>query len=62
MWKDGLSNWIPLKNMKESFPLEVADYTIVKKIEDELAFTWWVPNVTRKRRCFLNKVKTKYWE
>ena len=25
-WKDGSSNWIPLKDMKGSFPIEVADY------------------------------------
>jgi hypothetical protein len=26
IWKDGSSNWITLKDMKESFPIEVADY------------------------------------
>ncbi|CAJ1932992.1 unnamed protein product [Cylindrotheca closterium] len=34
-WKDGSSNWIPLKDMKDSFPIEVADYAISKGIRDE---------------------------
>mmetsp|Transcript_6493 Transcript_6493/g.15335 ORF Transcript_6493/g.15335 Transcript_6493/m.15335 type:complete len:195 (+) Transcript_6493:729-1313(+) len=61
-WKDGSSNWIPLKDMKESFPIEVADYAISKGIQKEPAFAWWVPHVTRKRERFLGKVKSKYWE
>ncbi|CAJ1941927.1 unnamed protein product, partial [Cylindrotheca closterium] len=61
-WKDGSSNWIPLKDMKESFPIEVADYAISKDIQDEPAFAWWVPHVVRKRTRFLGKVKSKYWE
>ena len=27
LWKDGTSSWIPLKDMKESNPLENAEYT-----------------------------------
>mmetsp|Transcript_6492 Transcript_6492/g.15328 ORF Transcript_6492/g.15328 Transcript_6492/m.15328 type:complete len:280 (+) Transcript_6492:692-1531(+) len=61
-WKDGSSNWIPLKDMKESFPIEVADYAISKGIQDKPAFAWWVPHVTKKRDRFLGKVKSKYWE
>ncbi|CAJ1941171.1 unnamed protein product [Cylindrotheca closterium] len=61
-WKDGSSNWIPLKDMKESFPIEVADYTISKGIQDKPAFAWWVPHIVRKRARFLGMVKSKYWE
>ena len=27
-WKDGSQSWIPLKDVKESNPLETADYAI----------------------------------
>ncbi|CAJ1933595.1 unnamed protein product [Cylindrotheca closterium] len=60
--KDGSSNWVTLKDMKESFPLEVADYAKLKAIEDEPAFAWWVPHVHKKRDRFISKVKSKYWE
>ncbi|CAJ1967955.1 unnamed protein product [Cylindrotheca closterium] len=62
IWKDGTSNWVTLKDMKESFPLEVADYAKLKAIDNEAAFTWWVPHVHKKRDCFISKVKSKYWE
>ena len=25
-WKDGSSSWVPLKDLKESFPVETAEY------------------------------------
>lgn len=62
IWKDGSSNWITLKDMKESFPIEVADYARSRGIADEPAFAWWVPHVEAKRKHFIGKVKSKYWE
>ncbi|CAJ1938463.1 unnamed protein product [Cylindrotheca closterium] len=62
IWKNGSSNWVTLKDMKESFPLEVADYAKLKAIEDEPAFAWLVPHVHKKRDRFISKVKSKYWE
>ena len=40
-WKDGSSNWIPLKDLKDSNPIEAAEYVVVHKIVDEPAFGWW---------------------
>ena len=42
-WKDGSESWIPLKDMKESHPVEVAEYAKARCIDDEPAFAWWVP-------------------
>jgi hypothetical protein len=61
-WKDGSTNWVALKDMKESYPVQVADYAIASRIEDEPAFAWWVPDVIKKRQRILSKVKTKYWQ
>jgi hypothetical protein len=60
-WKDGLTSWVPLVDMKESYPLEVADYVTANNIANEPAFRWWVPFVLKKRERILRKVKTKYW-
>ena len=49
LWKDGSSSWIPLKVLKESNPIEVAEYVTALELQDELAFAWWVPYVLRKR-------------
>jgi hypothetical protein len=31
-----------LKDLKESNPVEVAEYAVANKIDDEPAFAWWV--------------------
>ena len=48
-WKDGTESWIPLKVMKESNPIEIAEYAVTRGIADQPAFAWWVPYVLRKR-------------
>ncbi len=34
-WRDGSSGWIPLKDVKEFNPIEVAEYAINNEIHDE---------------------------
>ena len=58
---DGMTSWLPLKDVKESNPIELAEYAILNHIDDEPAFKWWVPLVIRKRNRMINKVKKKYW-
>ena len=60
-WKDGSSSWIPLKDLKDAYPVQVADYAVANNLTLEPAFRWWVPFVLKKRECILQKVKTKYW-
>ena len=38
--RDGRQQWIPLKDLKESNPIEVADFAKLKGISDEPAFCW----------------------
>jgi hypothetical protein len=51
-WKDGSSTCISLKDLKDTYPVELADYDIDNKIQDEPAFAWWVPYVLKKRTAF----------
>ena len=60
-WKDGSSSWIPLTDLKDAYPVQVADYAIANNLTAEPAFRWWVPFVLKKREQILKKVKTKYW-
>ena len=48
-FKDGDEKWVPLKLLKETNPIEVAEYVTAQGIESELAFDWWVPYTLRKR-------------
>jgi hypothetical protein len=49
-WKDGSSDWIALKDLKDSNPIELAEYAVVNKIQEEPAFKWWVAETLRRRR------------
>ena len=60
-WKDGTTSWLPLSEVKNSNPIELAEYAIMSKIENEPAFRWWVPTTLRKRDKMVSKVKSKYW-
>ena len=60
-WKDGSNSWVKLKDIKDSNPVEVAEYAVANRIQDEPAFAWWVKPVLRRRNRIISKVKKKYW-
>ena len=60
-WKDGSTNWITLKDLKESYLVQVTEYSVGVRISMELAFAWWVPCTPKKRSRIVAKVKSKYW-
>ena len=51
-----------LKDLKESSPIEVADYAVANRIFKEPAFKWWVSYTMRKRNRIISKVKSQYWK
>lgn len=59
-WKDGSSDWVPLKDLKVSNPVELAEYALAQGIQEEPAFKWWVPFTFRKRNRIISKIKAKY--
>ena len=58
-WKDGSGNWVALKDVKDSYPVELAEYAIQAGIDKEPPFAWWVPYVMKKRNQIISKIKTK---
>ena len=62
LWKDGSTNWVSLKDLKDSCSAELAEYTIRNDISDEPTFAWWVPYVIKKRTRIVSKLKSKYWQ
>jgi hypothetical protein len=55
-WKDGSTSWEALANLKESHPLETAEYAVTQGIDHEPAFNWWVPHVLKKRDRIISLV------
>ena len=58
-WKDGSTSWEPLKDLKESSPIEVSEYAVANKIDHEPAFVWWVPDTLRKRNRIIKAVEQR---
>ena len=51
-----------MKDLKNSFPIELARYAIDNKIDDEPAFAWWVYFVMKEKDKIISKIKSKYWQ
>ena len=59
-WKDGSTSWVALKDLKESNPVEVAEYACSQSIDTEPAFAWWwVPFTLKKRSRILAAVNRR---
>ena len=43
-WKNGTQEWVPLKILKKSNPIEVAEFAVARGIDKEPDFTWWAPS------------------
>ena len=58
---DDSTHWLPLRDVKDANPVEMAEYAVANGIDQELAFNWWVFYVLRKRERIISKAKAKYW-
>ena len=59
-WRDGTTTWEKLSDLKESYPVEVAEYAVNQGIDDEPAFGWWVKHVLKKRNRIISAVNKRY--
>jgi hypothetical protein len=61
-WADGASSWLPLADLRESNPVEVAKYAISRYLDKEPVFRWWVRKTLHKRDRWVCKFKATYWK
>ena len=59
-WKDQTEEWIKLKDLKASSPVELAEYAERNELLHEPAFKWWEPFTLRRRNRILKAMKTRY--
>ena len=62
LWKDGSTMWSPLKDLKESNPVDIAEYVVGNGISEESAFAWWVLYTLKKIDHIIAKVKARFLE
>ena len=58
-WADDSESLIALKDMKESHPVELAEFSKSCDIYDNPDFAWWVPYTLRKQDIILSKIKAR---
>ena len=58
--KDHSTQWIKLKDLKESNPVELAEYAKGNELQFEPAFKWWVSKTLRRRDRILKAMKKRY--
>ena len=52
-WKDGSEDWVPLKDLKDSYPIQVAEYAVAVGITNEPALAWWVKDTLFTRNRYI---------
>ena len=55
-WKDGATTLMPLKTLKESNPVEVAEFAVTRGISDDPAFLWWFTFTIKKRHRIITDI------
>ena len=56
---NGSTLWVKLKDLKESNPVDVAEYATARGIQEEPDFSLWVPYTLRKRDMIVFAVSSR---
>ena len=59
LWKYVSKTWAPLKDLKESNPVDISEYVVGNKISEEASFARWVPYTLKKRDHIIAEVKAR---
>jgi hypothetical protein len=49
--------WVTFKDMKNSYPVQLAEYATQRHIAGEAALAWWVQHVLNKRGYALTSLQ-----
>ena len=60
-WHDGTTTWSKMKDVKDSYPVELAEYAATNGVSQQPAFKWWVSFVLKKRDRIISKTRASYW-
>ena len=59
-WKNGTTTWEQMVDLKQSYPLKLAEYAIAQGVDKTPAYAWWIPHFLKKRRWILAAVRSQY--
>ena len=58
-WKDGSVDMVQLRDIKESYPKEVAEYAVKHNLVELPAYKWWVPYTLRRAKRIISKIRSR---
>ena len=47
-WKDSSTSWEELSELKESHPVQTAEFVVAQGFDNEQAFNWWLSMCSRR--------------
>jgi hypothetical protein len=59
-WKDRSMSWHSLSEIKNSYPVQLAEYAKTNKLEQETAFSWWIKSTLKLRRTFIKSTRKSH--
>lgn len=57
-WEDGLTSWHSLADVKNSYPILMAEYAKADNLQDEQVFKWWVKHVLKRKARVIKATKS----
>ena len=60
-YQDGSTQWVSLHDVKESNPVQMAEYAVANKLVEEPAFRWWVPYTLKKRDRIIKAMGKQFY-
>jgi hypothetical protein len=58
-WKDRSTSWERLADVKESYPIEAAEYAVTQGIDHDPAFVWWAAQTLKRRNRIIATLKNR---
>jgi hypothetical protein len=58
-WKDGSTSWEHLKDIKEAYPIQAAEFAVTQGIQDLPGSQWWVPQTIKRKNRIFSNIKTR---
>ena len=59
-WRDGSTSWLPLRELKETNAVEVAQYAVDNRIDEEPAFDWWAKQILKKKERLIKASQRRH--
>jgi hypothetical protein len=59
-WKDGSTSWHSLSDIKNSYPIQLAEYAIANNLQNEPAFVWWIKPTLKRKKAFIKTTRARY--